>query len=386
MYQTLLTICLFFSCVHLYAQQNFVLSGHLPEDGVDLELTLAHSAFRSLEKVVKGRTFAFRGQIRDDFEQVHLNASKNGVHVRGWTFYIKAGEMKVEVLTFDKSAVGDRAIRYANIPFLEEQKRYTALMQPVLDSIYLINTLIRRIDNGLKTGHQKDTLTAMMEALKEEELNRKVEFVKNHPDAYFSLNIFYKDILNSFMIDFKMDPENLIALYGHFNERLKETSLGKEVHGMISRKKSVLLNNVLPDFSFTTDAGEKMRLSAFRHKKYILICFWDSFCKPCIKSIPLLKELDETYGGKGLQMISVSLDRDAKRWFVALEKYNLPWLQTCDLPDYIPGAAVRSLYEINYIPQYFLIDKEGKVIYHNTQLKDGDDYTILQEILKQRLN
>jgi peroxiredoxin len=386
MYKALLTSWLFFSCMHLYAQHQFVLSGHVPEDSVDLELTSANSAFRSLETVVKKRAFEFRGHISDDFEQVHLNASKNGVHIRGWTFYIKAGEMKIEVLTFDKRSAEDSAIRYFNVPFLEEQKRYASLMKPVLDSVYLLNTLIKRMDNGFKVEHQRDTLLAMVAALKEKELNQKVEFVKNHPDAFFSLDIFYKDIVNSFMIDFKMDPDSLMALYAHFNESLKTTALGKGVDEFIARKKSVLLNNVLPDFAFTTDAGEKLQLSSFRQKEYVLICFWDSYCKPCIKSIPLLKKLDAAYAGKGLQMISVSLDRDPKRWFNALEKYKLPWLQTCDLPAYIPGTAVRSLYEINYIPQYFLIDKEGKVIYHNTQLRDGDEYTILQNILKQRMN
>lgn len=95
-----------------------------------------------------------------------------------------------------------------------------------------------------------------------------------------------------------------------------------------------------------------------------------------------MKRLNETYADKGLQMISVSIDANLEKWTSSLKRYDLPWLQTCNLPPYINEQNVRSLYYINYIPQYFLLDKNGKLIYHNTQLKDGDDYNILQELLE----
>ena len=237
-------------------------------------------------------------------------------------------------------------------------------------------------ENDNQSAHNVDSLAVVIRSLRNEELSRKVEFVKANADAYMALYIFNSQILNSSFIDFSIEPDSLMSIYSVFDESLKATDLGKSIYAHITKKQQLKLNKVLPDFSFLTNTGQNYKLSSFRHKKYILICFWDSYCIPCIKSIPLLKRLNETYTDRGLQMISVSIDANLKKWTSSLERYDLPWLQTCDLPPYIKESKVRSLYDINYIPQYFLLDKDGKLIYHNTQLKDGDDDSILQELLE----
>lgn len=58
----------------------------------------------------------------------------------------------------------------------------------------------------------------------------------------------------------------------------------------------------------------------------------------------------------------------------------MPWLQTCDLPGYVK-IDVNTLYEVHFIPQYFLINKEGKLMYQNVLNDDADDYSILIEVL-----
>jgi hypothetical protein len=95
-----------------------------------------------------------------------------------------------------------------------------------------------------------------------------------------------------------------------------------------------------------------------------------------------LKQIEEVYRSQGLQVISISIDKDSTKWFAALEKYNMPWLQTCDLPDYTNNNSLSTLYEIHFIPQYFLIDKEGMLIYQDVLNDDNDDHTVLKEALK----
>ena len=92
------------------------------------------------------------------------------------------------------------------------------------------------------------------------------------------------------------------------------------------------------------------------------------------------------YSRQGLEMISISIDSDKQKWFNSLERYKLTWSQACDLAPYVSKDKIlRSLYDISYMPQYFLVDKEGRLIYHNVQSKDNDDYTVLQKLLSERL-
>lgn len=367
------------------AQNRFEISGILPDDGVDVELSSENPAFYHLKTRTKNKEFRFSGEMNQEFEYVHLRISKNNKYLREWAFYIRPGKMEIDVLTF-KDNGSQNNIHYFNVPFIEEQKKYSALIKPLQDSLSSAFNLLRNTNNGYVSGLDADSLATVIENLRAEELIRKVGFVKNNSNAYIALHIFYKEILKSFMIDFSIKPDSLFSIYSAFDESLKETDLGRSVYAYISKKQSLLLNRTLPDFSFATNTGQHYKLSSFRYKKYVLLCFWDSYCSPCIRTMPLLKQLNQTYADKGLQMISVSIDRDTNKWLAALRKYELPWLQTCDLPPFVEVPTTRSLYDINYIPQYFLIDKEGRLIYHNTQLKDGVNYSVLQKMLDDLLH
>lgn len=383
-----ITCVISFLCLigsEIYAQNRFVIRGTVPYDEVDVELGSVGSVnpkFSTLKTKAKNKEFLFSGSMDVEFERVYLKISKNDKRLKGWSFFIKSDEMKVDILSLDDKITKDD-ILYSNVPFIEEQKKYDSLIKPVSKNISYSHSLLQMWKNDKKNEHNLDSLAENVKSLKNEELRRKVKFIKDNSDAYLALYIFNREILNSAFVNINFEPDSLMSIYSIFCESLKVTDLGKSVYAYISKKQQLVINRVLPDFSFLTSTGENYNLSSFfQHKKYILLCFWDSYCLPCIKSFPLLKLLNETYGDKGLQMISVSIDANLEKWTSSLKRYDLPWLQTCNLPPYIKEQNVRSLYDINYIPQYFLLNNDGKLIYHNTQLKDGDAYSILQKLLE----
>ncbi len=117
-----------------------------------------------------------------------------------------------------------------------------------------------------------------------------------------------------------------------------------------------------PDFSFETVSGQKGRLSDFRGK-YVLLDFWSTWCAPCVHEIPNLIHIHEKYGDRGLVMISVSNDAKVKKWTGAqLSEYanekGMKWMQILDDLD----GSIFNLYRINFVPNLFLIDPQGKVI------------------------
>ena len=44
----------------------------------------------------------------------------------------------------------------------------------------------------------------------------------------------------------------------------------------------------------------------------VLVDFWASWCGPCKKSFPVLKELHEKFAARGALVVAVSLDEDKK--------------------------------------------------------------------------
>ena len=92
--------------------------------------------------------------------------------------------------------------------------------------------------------------------------------------------------------------------------------------------------------------------------RYVLLDFWATWCGPCMKSIPTLKEVYDRYHDKGLEIYSVSQDSKTKEWTSYVEENGMTWINVL-----AERGKVYKDYSIEYIPTMFLIDcKTGEIL------------------------
>lgn len=112
-----------------------------------------------------------------------------------------------------------------------------------------------------------------------------------------------------------------------------------------------------PDFSLPTTDGKILKLSNLKGK-VVIIDFWATWCPPCRKGIPDLIELKKKYGGKGLEIVGVSVDAETKNQVVPFIKDH-----GINYPVVYGNQNVSELYGgIEAIPTTFIIDKQGKIV------------------------
>jgi len=91
--------------------------------------------------------------------------------------------------------------------------------------------------------------------------------------------------------------------------------------------------------------------------KVVLIDFWASWCGPCKKSFPVMKELHEKFGPRGFVVVAVSLDEQKSAMETFLKRTAPPFVVLRDATGRLAEAA-----GIEKMPTSFLLGADGKVI------------------------
>ena len=124
----------------------------------------------------------------------------------------------------------------------------------------------------------------------------------------------------------------------------------------------------LPDLK-----GKNLSLGSLKGK-VVLIDFWASWCVPCRKTIPSLKKVYSQYKEKGFEIYGISLDTEADSWKDAVKHNGITWLQVLDA-----NGETAGVWNVNYIPNTFLLDKTGKIVAVNPTEEELQKH--LQELL-----
>jgi peroxiredoxin len=148
------------------------------------------------------------------------------------------------------------------------------------------------------------------------------------------------------------------------------------------KEEMLLIENVeigkkAPDFTMQTSEGKELSLSYFKGKLLILD-FWASWCGPCRRENPNVVKLYNKYHSKGLEVLSVSLDKNKERWLKAIKDDNLIWNHVSDLKAW--NSKVAKLYTVQSIPHIILINRKGTIVAKN--LRGEELEKKIQEYIK----
>lgn len=132
-----------------------------------------------------------------------------------------------------------------------------------------------------------------------------------------------------------------------------------------------------PDFTLNDPKGNPISLSSLRGK-YVVLDFWGSWCRWCIKGIPDMKAYYKKYQGK-FEILSIDFGDTKERWLNAIEENGINWMNV--ITDEKSAKELQTLYAIQGFPTKVIIDPKGKIV----KIVVGEDpifYTFLDELFQ----
>jgi len=115
------------------------------------------------------------------------------------------------------------------------------------------------------------------------------------------------------------------------------------------------LGDSAPDFALPTLQGETVRLSDYR-QQVVVLNLWATWCPPCVEETPSLKKFADQMTGRGVAVVSISVDEDAKALEEFVSKYGLTYPVARD-----PEQAVTSRYGTFKFPETYILDEDGRI-------------------------
>ena len=219
-------------------------------------------------------------------------------------------------------------------------------------------------------------------------LGKKIQFIKDEKltdyAAFFALE---KDEFDSKLGDLKTNLDNFLKSTKGLDAeviKIENESNDKLIKFFQSNYETEHANYVglntgdpSPKFNYPDQNGKNVSLDDLKGK-YVYVDVWATWCGPCKKEIPFLKEMDEEYKGKNIAFVSLSIDKmeHKDKWLKMIEDEDLKGIQI--LADNDWNSEFVTAYNIKGIPRFILIDTEGNIVNSNAP-RPSDPY--LKEVL-----
>lgn len=195
-------------------------------------------------------------------------------------------------------------------------------------------------------------------------------FFEAHPQSY----------VTAYMMRFHVSDLTLDSLklfYNRLGAALQQNMYGKYILEEIEKLRNGSPGSIAKDFTTTDIDGNKISLTDYKGK-YVLLDFWASWCIPCRKGNPHMKELYAKYKDKGIEFIGIADDDRAElKWKEAVAKDGIGiWKHVRRGLKYEKGVLDRSTdisdnFGIHTLPTRILIDTKGVIIGRYGESEEG---------------
>ncbi|MDE5570810.1 MAG: AhpC/TSA family protein [Prevotella sp.] len=236
-------------------------------------------------------------------------------------------------------------------------------------------------DEQLTVDESNDSIFNMIRQYKNEVKNQYIFPAPSQSYAYFAL---FQTLGNMLLFNPRTDKDDIkvfaavatswdtyypnaerganlhnIAIEGMKNVRIQQANTARTIDASKVKTAGVI------DIALRDNKGQMRHLTDLEGK-VVLLDFHVFASKESPARILMLRELYNKYHAQGFQIYQVSLDPDEHFW--KQQTASLPWLNVRD-EEGLNSATLR-IYNIQGVPEYFLIDRGNNLVGRSQSIKD----------------
>jgi thiol-disulfide isomerase/thioredoxin len=152
---------------------------------------------------------------------------------------------------------------------------------------------------------------------------------------------------------------------------------------------AVVVGKRVVTFTLLDVNGQRWEYRKDRRGKVMLLDFWSTSCPPCLKTMPALRQLKETYGPTGLEVVAIAYEHSgtpaeqAKRVSDTAQRLGM----TCKLlMGSGPQCEVKTQFRVHAYPTLILLDENGDIVWYLTGQPETYQLGELERTIRMKLN
>ncbi len=140
---------------------------------------------------------------------------------------------------------------------------------------------------------------------------------------------------------------------------------------------SMVLGNNIHDFKLRDLNNKRISFSEVKGEKLTIIDFWATWCKPCLRAIPKLIDIQEKYQTNGVQVIGINVDspRNVAKVKPLSKSLGINYPVLLDTNN-----EVMTDLHISVVPTLLIVNSDNKVVYSHQGFRPGDENEIIKKI------
>lgn len=342
---TLLAVITLSACKETKTNNTYTISGTAVGLADGDTLLITDSDGLTIDKIViKDGKFSYTGPA-DSVCCYALNVVKD--QFNSLLFFTEPGNITVTVASNPTESKVAGTVANDALQLLMEAT------DPYYERIHEIETIV--YSDTTLTHEEEWALGQRYQQLYSEIENRCKEAAEQNTDNELGYMLVVRNI------DEQENSALLLRLIEAMPEKFRQRQPIIELQARLNARHSTDEGQLMPDFIMATPAGDSISImSKVQENRITVLDFWASWCGPCRREMPFMKQLYDTYHPKGMGIVGISLDEDKEAWTQAISSLGMEWAHISDLHGRNSEAA--QLFNVTSIPYTVVVDSTGNIL------------------------
>lgn len=174
--------------------------------------------------------------------------------------------------------------------------------------------------------------------------------------------------------------EEIMPYYTEYFKKSPYVDFDNKLIAAFEKASKHAVGKTAPAFTLKNPEGHKVSLESYNNQ-IVYLNFWASWCRPCMKKMNEMKSTQSELEKKGVVFMHVSLDRNEDKWKSTIKNQQFDGVHLFATGDI--DSNIAKDYEVRGLPQYFIINKEGRFAEKPRQYNLDEIKTIIDNLIRQ---